>query len=186
MKLPVNSMRVLARRYLLLAGLMTGVASFWCALGTVWPTWNFQLLDLFYQQAVRHGFGPPSSSRVFVGWQGGGCRGVGDCTVSSTANQIVTARFDRLAVSRRLVVQKQGGGNGTIRSDPTGIDCGSTCGADFSDNTVVTLRLEPGPDASFVGWAGGLCFGIEPCRLTMTEDRFIQALVNPNEPPSDE
>ncbi len=64
MNLPFDNKPVRQRRYLLLTGLGIGVILFWCSIGTVWPVWNDQLLDLFYQQAVRYGFSPPQSSQV--------------------------------------------------------------------------------------------------------------------------
>ncbi len=128
----------------------------------------------------------PDPNNTFVGWQGGGCIGLASCPLTSTQNQIVTARFERVSAPRTLTVQKQGDGKGTIRSEPSGINCGSSCTSDFEDNTVVTLTLEQRPDSTFVGWLGSLCEGTKPCKVTMTENRIIPALVNPIEPPSDE
>ncbi len=45
-------------------GLILGAALFWSLLGSVWTVWDYQLLDLFYQQAVRFHHGPASSPQV--------------------------------------------------------------------------------------------------------------------------
>ena len=36
----------------------------------------------------------PDSNSSFVGWQGGGCSGIGDCTITMTADTSVTATFE--------------------------------------------------------------------------------------------
>ncbi len=128
----------------------------------------------------------PDANSTFAGWQDGSCAGVSACTLTIKQMQRVTARFDRVRLSRTLTVQKQGGGVGTIDSKPAGINCGPNCTADFEDNTVVTLTLREGLDSNFVGWVGGLCLGNGPCKLTMTEDRLLPALVTPANPPPGE
>lgn len=71
-----------------------------------------------------------------------------------------------------LVVNKVGGGDGEVRSEPPGLDCrgcgpGRCCGA-FAAGTAVRLTArgaEDGDDAaSFGGWAGR-CAGQGPCEL---------------------
>src|SRR5262245_51447578 len=49
---------------LLEAVLLPSVLVFWIAFGTVWTRIDFQLLDLFYAQAVRYGYGPPRSAQI--------------------------------------------------------------------------------------------------------------------------
>jgi DNA-binding beta-propeller fold protein YncE len=120
---------------------------------------------------------------TFGGWQGGGCAGMSACTVSMTQEQSITARFDRVPMPKTLSVQKQGTGRGTVSSIPPGIDCGVECRVEFADNEVVTLSVEPASDSTFVGWAGGLCSGTAPCRVTMNDNRLVTALINSEEPP---
>ncbi len=71
-------------------------------------------------------------------------------------------------------------GNGTVTSDPTGIDCrtdSGPCRADYQDGTVVNLTATPDSGESFIEW-GGDC---EPagsnatCTLVMEEDRQVYA-----------
>jgi len=49
---------------LLEAILLPSVLVFWVVLGNVWTRLDFQILDLFYAQAVQRGYGPPRSSQI--------------------------------------------------------------------------------------------------------------------------
>ena len=55
---------------------------------------------------------------------------------------------------KTLTVSKSGSGAGTVTSNPTGINCGSTCSTIFITGTVVTLTATPGVLSSFDGWSG--------------------------------
>src|SRR5437879_2766543 len=57
--------RKLSKIVLLLeAVLLPSVLVFWVVLGTVWTRLDFQILDFFYAQAVRYGYGPPRSPQI--------------------------------------------------------------------------------------------------------------------------
>jgi hypothetical protein len=71
-----------------------------------------------------------------------------------------------------LTVDKTG--NGRILSAPAGIDCGATCGADFTTGSRVTLVANPDPGWTFPGWTGA-CGGTGPCTLTMDTARSVGA-----------
>jgi hypothetical protein len=45
-------------------------------------------------------------------------------------------------------------GNGTVTSQPTGINCGNDCTEDYINDTQVTLTPTPETDWRFEGWAG--------------------------------
>ena len=49
---------------LLEAVLLSSVLVFWVVLGRVWTSFDFQILDFFYAQAVQYGYGPPRSSQI--------------------------------------------------------------------------------------------------------------------------
>ena len=49
---------------LLEAVLLPSVLVFWMVLGNVWMSFDFQILDFFYAQAVQYGYGPPRSSQI--------------------------------------------------------------------------------------------------------------------------
>jgi hypothetical protein len=74
-----------------------------------------------------------------------------------------------------LSVSKSGTGSGTVSSDPAGIDCGTTCSADYDYNTVVTLSASADPGSTFTGWSGGGCSGTGDCVVTMDGARSVTA-----------
>src|SRR5947209_5365760 len=49
---------------LLEAILLPSVLVLWAVLGNVWTSFDFQILDFFYAQAVQYGYGPPRSSQI--------------------------------------------------------------------------------------------------------------------------
>jgi List-Bact-rpt repeat protein/WD40 repeat protein len=79
------------------------------------------------------------------------------------------------AVMRTLTVSKSGTGDGTVTSSPAGIDCGSTCSAQFADGSQVTLTAVPAAGSTFAGWSGGECSGTGTCPLTLNSDVSVTA-----------
>ena len=57
-------------------------------------------------------------------------------------------------VYHELTVTKTGPGNGTIVSNPGGINCGLDCEESFLDGTVVVLDPQPDEGSVFEGWSG--------------------------------
>ena len=92
--------------------------------------------------------------------------------------QVMTAQAqtylpaDDSAATFSLSVGKTG--TGTITSAPSGINCGATCTAAYSQGTSVTLTATPGSGYSFAGW-GGACSGTGTCTVAMTADKSVQA-----------
>lgn len=81
-----------------------------------------------------------------------------------------------------LDVSTSGTGQGTVTSDPGGIDCGSSCSANFPVGETVTLTATPAPDSLFDGW-GGDCSGGGACTLTMDQARTVTAFFLQEEDP---
>jgi phospholipase C len=78
----------------------------------------------------------------------------------------------------QLSVQAAGTGGGTISSNPAGINCGSTCSANFNTGTQVILTETAGTNSSFSGWTGG-CSGANPtCTLTLSASQQVTATFN--------
>ena len=59
-------------------------------------------------------------------------------------------------VLRRITVVVSGSGQGAVTSLPSGIQCGSTCAADFPGGVDVSLTATPSGGGVFSGW-NGLC-----------------------------
>ncbi|WP_081713647.1 cellulase family glycosylhydrolase [Cystobacter fuscus] len=76
-----------------------------------------------------------------------------------------------------LTVTKSGAGGGTVTSSPSGIDCGSTCGANYSSGTSVTLSAAAASGSTFAGWSGA-CSGTGTCTVSMTAARSVTATFN--------
>jgi List-Bact-rpt repeat protein len=103
------------------------------------------------------------------------CSGTAPCTVTVTMNsdQIVTAAFTQ-NVSQTLSVSLIGNRGGTVTSSPLGIDCGSTCSANFRAGTRVTLTATPAAAWGFAGW-GGACSGIGACSVPLDANASVSA-----------
>lgn len=113
----------------------------------------------------------PGSS--FGGWSGASCGGTGSCTVSNTAT--VVAIFNTAANTSRLAVTKSGSGTGTVTSNPSGINCGDGCIANFPTGSTVALAATPTGGSTFVGWSGSGCSGTGACVVAMNGDRAVTA-----------
>lgn len=73
-----------------------------------------------------------------------------------------------------LTVTKAGTGSGTVTSSPAGINCGTSCAADFAFNSTVTLTAAPATGSTFAGWSGA-CKGTGTCSVQMSASRFVTA-----------
>jgi hypothetical protein len=110
---------------------------------------------------------------TFAGWSGAGCSGTDVCVVTMDAVKTVTATFVQGPFD--LDVTKSGNGDGTVTSDPVGIDCGVTCTYMYDASTVVTLTATADVDSVFAGWSGGGCSGTGDCVVTMLADTNVTA-----------
>jgi uncharacterized repeat protein (TIGR03803 family) len=112
-----------------------------------------------------------ASGSTFGGWSGA-CSGTGTCTLMMNSNQSVTAAFSLGTYS--LSVSAIGSPGGKVTSSPSGINCGSTCSANFSAGTQVTLTASPAYTWGFFGW-GGACRGLASCTVTMSANTSASA-----------
>jgi endoglucanase len=76
-----------------------------------------------------------------------------------------------------LTVTKAGAGSGTVTSSPSGINCGSTCSANYSSGTSVTLTAAAASGSTFAGWSGA-CTGTGGCTVSMSAARSVTATFN--------
>jgi phospholipase C len=114
----------------------------------------------------------PSTNYFFGGWSGG-CTGTSTCSVTLNATTKVSAAFnagDGLTVAVT--------GSGTVTSNPKGINCPTTCSAEFPANTQVTLTAAAATGQYFTGWSGGSCTGTSTCVVTISGATNVSAAFN--------
>jgi hypothetical protein len=115
------------------------------------------------------------SSSTFKGWSGDTpeCSGLAaTITVTMDDNHSCTASFT--LPTYKLEVRNTTGG-GVVNSSPAGIDCGSTCSASYSNNTVVTLTATATSGFKFNGWSGDCAGTATTVQVTMSGDRTCNA-----------
>ena len=91
------------------------------------------------------------------------------CQVIPDGNKVVTANFSSTATT--LTVARVGNGNGKVTSSPAGIDCGTTCVANFNPGQSVTLTAEPEGRSTFRGWSGACASAGTAATCTVTMDQ---------------
>lgn len=75
-----------------------------------------------------------------------------------------------------LVVDKQGGGSGTVSGNPGDVGCGSSCNAQLVEGTDATLNAAAAQGSAFIGYGGDTACGTtNPCVVTMDSDKTITA-----------
>ena len=103
------------------------------------------------------------------------CSAQSDCHLTSGANcgpDDYTQTYEVAGIGYvfptqpSLTVSRTGFGTGTVTSAPAGIDCGSSCSANFDTAQVVSLAAVPMGTSSFTGWSGA-CTGAGSCQVTM-------------------
>jgi len=117
-----------------------------------------------------------ASNSTFAGW-GGACIGTNSvCTMTLSQSQKVSATFSLVQALPTLSVSLAGSGTGTVTSNPGGINCGSTCRANFATGSQVVLSATAGAGSSFTGWSGGGCSGsASTCTVTMSSSQNVTA-----------
>lgn len=81
-----------------------------------------------------------------------------------------------VATTYSLALSKSGTGSGKVTSAPAGINCGTSCSANFSSGTSVTLTESPARGTTFTGWSGA-CIGMSSptCKVTMNTNTSVGA-----------
>ena len=116
---------------------------------------------------------------MFAGWSGNS-----DCTdglVTMDSSKTCTATFTAAAqtftlnVSLVKAISSAGTGNGTVTSNPAGINCGGDCSESYASGTVVALSAIPAAGSIFSGWSGSGC---STGSVTMNGNRTCTATFN--------
>ena len=96
-----------------------------------------------------------ASGSTFSSWTGCDSVSGSTCTVTMSTAKSVSATFNTAPPSSyTLSVSKSGTGSGNVSSAPAGIDCGSTCSADFGEGTSVTLAATAATGSTLGSWTG--------------------------------
>jgi uncharacterized delta-60 repeat protein len=75
----------------------------------------------------------------------------------------------------RFILSITKSGDGTVTSQPSGIDCGSTCSASYDSGTSVTLTATPMVGLVFSGWSDAGCSGTGTCTVIMDAAKSVTA-----------
>ena len=131
----------------------------------------------------------PAKHFHFVEYLGGtgsaeGCTGAGECKFLPTADSAVEALFEE-DDKNTLSLAKEGGGQGFVKTKPSGVLCGYTCSsaaAEYFFNEEVTVSVKLNKGTSSVEWTtgAGTCTGkVETlestCTVPMGEDESLVA-----------
>lgn len=112
-----------------------------------------------------------NAGSLFTGWSGD-CNGTGTCSIAIDQTNEVTATFANNLFP--LVVALAGDGEGSVISDPDGINCGTACDEFYLGGTTVDLTPTASAGSLFTGWDGD-CTGTGPCTVTITETNRVTA-----------
>jgi hypothetical protein len=82
----------------------------------------------------------------------------------------------------RVNVTLLGTGAGTVTSSPTGINCGTACGAGFPLGTDVTLTATAAANSAFAGWSGGCTNSTGTCTVNARGTIAVTATFNSTAP----
>ena len=116
----------------------------------------------------------PAPGSAFLKWSGD-CSGTGACKVAMSAARSVGAKFVK---EFKLTVSKSGAGQGSVSSTPAGIECGSSCEAQYEEGTMVTLAHSAASGSEFKEWSGA-CTGTGTCKVKMSEAKAVNARFEP-------
>jgi alpha-tubulin suppressor-like RCC1 family protein len=110
---------------------------------------------------------------TFAGWSGCDTVSGATCTVTVDSGRTATAAFDLkrfvLTVNKTGLVSSQG----SVTSNPPGIDCGADCAETYTSGTVVTLTASP--SMLFGSWSGCDSVSGMTCTVTVTSARSVTA-----------
>jgi len=127
-------------------------------------------------------YATPEPGSEFDHWSVTACGPTSICTFTVNNPRTVNAVFTAVG-TRTLSVAKAGSGSGVISSRSGGIECGSSCAAQYDVKAKVVLSAAAQVGSTFSGWSGEGCKGTKNCRVTMNEARNVTATFSKNPSP---
>ena len=119
----------------------------------------------------------PDTDWVFEGWRGH-CDELGQVTIDAIKQCEAIFMPSHLAQLNLKVSRK---GEGTIKSQPTGINCASDCSEKFASGSKIDLTAVPEPGFAFTEWSGDCSGTDKTVTVTMDTELNCQALFSPDE-----
>jgi Divergent InlB B-repeat domain len=116
----------------------------------------------------------PAQGQVLQGW-GGACASATGNTCSVTLAQATSASATFVAQTSSFALAVAVTGTGSVSSQPAGINCGSTCSANFAAPTAVVLTAAPGQGQVLQAWGGACSGATATCSVTMSAARNVTA-----------
>lgn len=105
--------------------------------------------------------------------------------VNSVGNLDLSPATDQVEILSSFSLDVVTNGDGSVVSDPPGINCGTDCNGLYPTGTSVTLTAAAGPGSIFVGWSGdGECTSSNECTLILSEDALLTATFYSCHPPA--
>jgi hypothetical protein len=124
----------------------------------------------------------PASSNAFTDWGGACAAGSATCAVTITADQTVTATFNRSTATPRVIVTIAGTGAGSVTCSANGA-APAPCGT-YSWGSQISLLATPNGGSVFAGWSGGCSGSTSPCTIAqLTADTAVTATFTQGTPP---
>jgi phospholipase C len=109
----------------------------------------------------------------FTSWSGGGCGTAITCTLTMNAAASEIANFTSASAPTYPVTVSLSG-PGTVTSSPAGINCPTTCSAQFEGNSEVVFTAVPAKGYAFTDW-GGACSGSMACTVSVSGALSVSA-----------
>lgn len=125
----------------------------------------------------------PEPGSVFTGWQGCDSEDGEICNIILDAAKSVTATF---VVGHTLSISPTGEGEGTITSQPSGIECGhgggfgTDCENGYADQTSIELHVTTPGNSNFAGWGGQCDVEVDDiCTISVNQDVTLMPQFDP-------
>ncbi len=105
-----------------------------------------------------------------------------------TSNHQINASFEKAGQNteyKKLSVDYQGTGSGTVTSYPAGLNCKNDCSGWFLKGSEVTLTAYADSKSTLIGWNIGSCGKSNQCKIKMDYDTPVVVTFNAKDDGSD-